>query len=206
MAGVGEITETAALDRATIVGRKVIYAATVLLWTSSKGGRQLVLPPIIHQPHQGNNSESTCSSVNNSECYSITSNTILRINGLLGHSPVTILLDSGAAMSVVRLDTLPSEITYKITEAKLAPVGANGTPLDVVGQIQIPVKIGTYQTEQVFTVVNTLTVDCLLGGDDLVIHEVIIDYTHSQVSIKGHKIPFTLMHGIANVIHPLSII
>ena len=156
--------------------------------------------PIIHQPHQGNNNESTCSSVNNSECYSI--NTILRINGLLGHSPVTILLDSGAAMSVVRLDTLPSEFRCKITEAKSAPVGANGTPLDVVGQIQIPVKIGTYQTEQVFTVVNTLTVDCLLGADYLVTHEVIIDYKHSQVSIKGHKIPFTLTHGIANVIQP----
>ena len=30
MAGVEEITETAALDHATIVGRKVIYAAIVL--------------------------------------------------------------------------------------------------------------------------------------------------------------------------------
>ena len=42
-----------------------------LLWTSPEGGRQVVSPPIIHQPHQGNNSESTCSSVNNSECYSV---------------------------------------------------------------------------------------------------------------------------------------
>ena len=112
-----------------------------LLWTSPEGGQQLVLLPIIHQPHQGNNNESTCCSVNNSECYSI--NTILRVNSLLGHSPVTILLDSGAAMSVVRLDTLFSEFRCKITEAKSAPVGANGTLLNVVGQIQVPVKMGT---------------------------------------------------------------
>ena len=85
-------------------------------------------------------------------------------------------------MSVVRLDTLFSEFQCKITEAKLAPVGANGTLLDVVRQIQVPVKMGTYQTKQVFTVVNTLTVDCLLGAT----LEVIIDYKHSQVSIKGH--------------------
>ena len=105
-------------------------------------------------------------------------------------------------MSVVQLDTLPSEFRCKITEAKSVPVGANGTPLYMVGQIQIPVKIGIYHTEQVFTVVNNLTVDCLLEAEYLVTHEVIIDYKHSQVSIKGHKIPFTLMHGIANVIQP----
>ncbi|XP_065918839.1 uncharacterized protein [Dysidea avara] len=105
-------------------------------------------------------------------------------------------------MSVVRLDTFPSEFRCKIAEAKSALVGASGTLLDVVGQIQIPVKIGTYQTEQVFTVVNTLTVDCLLGADYLVTYEVIIDYKHSHVAIKGHEIPFTLTHGIANFIQP----
>ena len=100
--------------------------------------------PIIHHPQQ----------TDIGECYSI--NTIFfRINGLVGHSPVTILLDSGAAMSVIRLSTLPSEFQDKITEAKTAPVGVSGTSLDVMGQIKIPVKIGNYQSEQVFAVVNT---------------------------------------------------
>ena len=84
------------------------------------------------------------------------------------------------------------------------PVGANGTLLDVVGQIKIPVKIGSYQSEQVFTIVNALTVDCLLGADYLVTHEVIINYKHNNVVIKGHNIPFTLTHGIANTIQPPS--
>jgi len=87
---------------------------------------------------------------------------------VIGHSPVTILLDSGASMSVIRLNTLPQEFRSRIEEATTAPVGANGTPLDVVGQIKVPVKIGSYQSEQVFTVVNTLTVDCLLGADYLI--------------------------------------
>ena len=122
--------------------------------------------------------------------------------GLIGNSSVTILLDSGVSISVVRLDTLPSEFRSRITEAKSAPVGANGTPLDVVGQIKVPVMIGSYKSKQVFTVANTLTVDCLLGADYLISHEVIIDYKNSTVVIKGYKIPFTLTHGVANTILP----
>lgn len=81
-------------------------------------------------------------------------------------------------------------------------MGASGTLLDVVGQIKVPVKIGSYQSEQVFTVVNTLTVDCLLGADYLISHEAVIDYKHSRVVIKGNKIWFTLTHGVANTIRP----
>jgi len=64
----------------------------------------------------------------------------------------------------------------------------------VTGQIKFPVKIRSCQSEQVFTVVNTLTVYCLLGADYLISHEIIIDHKHSNVVFKGHKIPFTLMH------------
>ena len=39
-----------------------------------------------------------------------------------------------------------------------APVGANGSPLDVVGHVKIPVIIGAFNTEQVFVVVSKLTV------------------------------------------------
>ena len=46
------------------------------------------------------------------------------------------------------------------------------------------------------------TVDCLLGADYLISHKVIIDYKHINVVIKGHKIPFTLTHGVANTILP----
>ena len=41
-------------------------------------------------------------------------NTVLRINGLLGHSPVTFLLDSGAIISVVCLDTLTTDLRSQI--------------------------------------------------------------------------------------------
>ena len=101
---------------------------------------------------------------------------------------------------MIRLNILPVEFQSKITKATTAPVGASGTLLDVVGQVQIPVRIGSHQSEQVFTVVNTLTVDCLLGVDYLTANEVIIDYKHSHVTIRGHIIPFTLKNGIATTI------
>ena len=146
-----------------------------------------VAPPLLtHHPYQKNSGMS----------YNI--NTVLRINGLLGHSPVTFLLDSGATISVVRLDTLTAELRSQITTNGLtAPIGANGSPLDMVGQVKIQVTIGNFHTEQVFIVVNTLTVDCLLGSDFLVAQEVIIDYKKGTVLIKGNEIPFNMTNGIA---------
>lgn len=115
---------------------------------------------------------------------------------------MTFLLDSGAAISVVRLDALTSELKSQITPTGLtAPVGANGSPLDMVGQVTVQVTIGNFHTEQVFTVVNTLTVDCLLGSDFLTAQEVIIDYKNGTVLIKGNDIPFTMNRGIATTSH-----
>ena len=129
-------------------------------------------------------------------------NTVLRINGLLGHSPVTFLLDSGATISVVRLDTLTTDLRSRITTTGLAtPIGANGSPLDMIGQVKIPVTIGSFHTEQVFTVVKTLTVDCLLGSDFLIAQEVVIDYKKGTVIIKENEIPFNMTNGNAITSH-----
>ena len=103
-------------------------------------------------------------------------------------------------MSVIRLSALTRESRNRIATAGLtAPIGANGAPLDVVGQITMPVSIGNFTTEQVFVVVNALTVDCLLGADYLVAHGVIIDYKRGCVVIKDNEIPFTLKSGVATI-------
>ena len=101
---------------------------------------------------------------------------------------------------MVRLSALDSQFHKDITNAGLiAPIGANGSLLDVIGQITLPVNIGNYQSAQVFIVVKTLTVDCLLGVDYLVAHEVVIDYKHAMVTIKGNEIPFTIANGVATI-------
>ena len=159
-----------------------------LYGASFTGGCQLASSSVTHQPHGQNNSE--CCSVNKT----------LRIPGSIGPSPVTFLLDSGAAVLMIRLDTLDTHFRNRITDTGLtAPIGANGSPLDVIGQITLPVNIGNFQSDQVFIVMRTLTVACLLGADYLVAHEVVINYKQGIVEIKGHNIPFTLTTGVATI-------
>ena len=81
---------------------------------------------------------------------------------------------------MVHLSALVSRFRNQITKAD---IGASGSPLDVVGQLTLPViSIGNFR--YVFTIVNTLTVDCLLGADYLVAHEAVIDNKHCIVMIK----------------------
>ena len=104
-------------------------------------------------------------------------------------------------MSIIHLSTLTSEYRNNILSAGFpAPIGANGSLLDVVGQITMPVSIGNFTTGQVFDVANTLAVDCLLGADYLVAHGVIIDYKRSCVVIQNNEIPFTLKGCIATTL------
>ena len=101
---------------------------------------------------------------------------------------------------MIRLDTLDTHFRNRNTDAGLtAPIGANGSPLDVISQITLPVNIGNFQSNQVFIVMRILTVDCLLGADYLVAHEVVINYKQGIVEIKVHNIPFTLMNGVATI-------
>ena len=71
----------------------------------------------------------------------------------------------------------------------------------MIGQVKIPVTIGSFHTEQVFTVVKTLTVDCLLGSDFLIAQEVVIDYKKGTVIIKENEIPFNMTNGNAITSH-----
>ena len=56
----------------------------------------------------------------------------------------------------------------------LTTVGADGLPLEVMGQTTA-VSLGTFQAKQEFTVVESLTVDCILGADFLLEHSAIIE-------------------------------
>ena len=77
---------------------------------------------------------------------------------------------------MVCLGGLDSLFRNQITDAGLtAPIGANGSPLDIVGQITLSVSIATYQSNHVFIVVNTLTVGRLLSAGYLVAYEIVIN-------------------------------
>ena len=94
------------------------------------------------------------------------------VNGFLNDVPTNFLVDSGAAMSVVHYNLVKGS---HITKQGGLAVGANGSPIDVVGQAVVTVMLGNFTVNHHFTVVNNLTVDCLLGADFLECHAAILD-------------------------------
>ena len=69
---------------------------------------------------------------------------LLRVKGQLEGQHVSCLLDSGATVSVVRYSALLDSVKGNIrsSNAFKLVVGANGTPLDVMGMITLSVRLG----------------------------------------------------------------
>ena len=121
-------------------------------------------------------------------------NAIFYVDGVVGQVPTKILLDTGATVSVARYDFLQDE-HQKGFSASPGAVGANGTPLDVVGKVQVPVSLGLFNAEEEFTVTQNLTVNCLLGADFLQKHGHVMDCQSSTLSIgisSRHCVPIFL--------------
>ena len=68
-------------------------------------------------------------------------NTVFCVNG---GSAYQILLDSGAAVSEVNLDSVRDKL---LNQVNICAVGANGTPLDVVSQITATVHLHNFKVE-----------------------------------------------------------
>ena len=64
-------------------------------------------------------------------------------------------------------------------------VGANGMPLDVLGQTTLTVHLGDFQVKQDFPVVCDLSVDCLLEANILTQDEALIDCGRTEMTIGG---------------------
>jgi len=120
-----------------------------------------------------------------SDTPTINVNTVLCTEGFANHS----LTDSGAAVSVARLRSLSDEDHKAITNTKSSAVSANGTPLDVKGQIKLMISIGSFICEHTFIVICDLTVDCLLGADFLKKHEAVIDCKNGTLLLGTHIVP-----------------
>ena len=76
-------------------------------------------------------------------------NSIYCISGFIGEMPINFLIDSGAAMSVVHYN-LVRHLNFMDTTN--CAVGANGSPLDVVGQTTVTITLGSYTVDEVLLV------------------------------------------------------
>ena len=69
-----------------------------------------------------------------------TVNSILKVDGTMGNLPVQFFLDSGAAVSVVCYRALDNDYRHQITKSPTTTaVTANGAPLNILGQVTLPI-------------------------------------------------------------------
>lgn len=61
-------------------------------------------------------------------------NSLLFAGGNVGHRCMQILLDSGAALSVIRNDALDNKCRKSLIATSKTAIGANGLPLKVMGK------------------------------------------------------------------------
>ena len=119
---------------------------------------------------------------------------IYSVNGYIGDTPVNFLVDSGAALSVVHYNLVKD---MQLTQTSHCAVGANGSPLDVVGQIMVTITLGDFMIGHNFVVVRNLTVDCLLGADFMKHYAAVLDCDHNTLSLGRESkvtVPLTLNH------------
>ena len=155
-----------------------------LQWANRTGGRLATVLSQSHRPRIINNSPPSIS-------------TILHVHGHVGEIPTKFLIDSVAVMSVVCYKFLAGH-NVQITKQATTAVGADGTPLDVVGHTVLTVSLGSFCTQHQFTVVQHLTVDCLLGADFLKDYGAVLDcrnYTLTLGAQTRHNIPIILGEG-----------
>lgn len=125
---------------------------------------------------------------------------------------VEFLLDSGAAISVVRHGALSDYYQTQITNSStLKAVTANGASLNILGQVTIPITIGKFECVYTFNVADNLTVDCILGADCLMHYGAIIDCKEGAVTMGGIKFSFARQSAKAtldtdSVLHTVSVL
>ena len=107
------------------------------------------------------------------------------MKGKVNERNVSFLIDSRASVSAVHTTLVPESCVKEQPVLQGATMSANGTHLDVVCQATLLVTLENFQVQQQFIVVKDLSVDCLLGADFLVAHEVVIDCGAGKLRVGG---------------------
>ena len=128
------------------------------------------------------------------------------VKGSINNKQTEFLLDSGAAISVIHQRMLPTDM--EIRSAATTAVGATGTPLVIKGHVMLSVLLGQLTVMHKFTVVQDLTVSCLLGADFLRRYNAIVDcgncLLHLSYRQQQHTIPISQETNSVQQLTPVS--
>lgn len=111
----------------------------------------------------------------------------LFVSGILGGLEIDILVDTGAAVSLVS-ERVYRKINMKLTEGHDNIVGACGEPMFVLGQANCALKLGRQTIGHNFYIVRDLNYECLLGVDFLRKYKCDILLSKGTMTVNGEKV------------------
>ena len=127
----------------------------------------------------------------------INSPSAYKIPAFINNIRVNFLLDTGAAVSLIRRDVWEQVNAKK--QQQLSPtghhlVGVDGTPLKILGTARVGIRIGQELFSADLIILESLTIDAIFGLDFLQANQCIIG-THSkqiQFADRNMKLPLSV--------------
>ncbi|KAL5494037.1 hypothetical protein EMCRGX_G015306 [Ephydatia muelleri] len=128
-------------------------------------------------------------------------------DGNVGKRSVNMLLDSGAAVSVIRSGVLEDRSRNLVMATSRTAIGANGLPLNVMGQVDLDICVGNFRTVHTFIVVRDLTFECILGADFLKVNKAVMDFRNNTLHLGNStiKIPSSDVSVSSDDAHSISV-
>ena len=105
------------------------------------------------------------------------------------------IADSGTEVSIVSAKLLPSEILEELDEYSGKVVGAEGSPLNCMGQLTTEIEIADQKLQLKALVVNNLQQDMLIGATFFRENHCVLDYGKLSFKIKDATIPLLSITG-----------
>lgn len=111
--------------------------------------------------------------------------------GLVEGRKTNMLLDTGSAVTIICAEVW-NELkcvanTCELQEVSQSVVTADGSSLELLGQVTLSVEIGGLVRLHPILVAKNLTQECILGADFLVAHGCVIDYS-TKTLLAGDKL------------------
>ena len=98
------------------------------------------------------------------------------VEGKINGVPCTILVDTGAAVTIVHRRIWDrGKRTATLENNTSSVVTANGEPLKLLGKTKVVFSLAERELKHNILVTDSITQDCLLGSDFLTAHECVVD-------------------------------
>ena len=139
----------------------------------------------------------------------ISSTVAYKISTLINNLPVSFVLDTGAAVTILHRETwekikMPKSQLTTWTGQNL--IGVEGTPLQVLGCSEIPVEIEGKTFSMKVIVVSSLTAEAIMGMDFLEANNCKIDLKQKALCFPDRNLCVPLKNSLADMTTEASVV